>query len=231
MKKFLIGGIATAMFVSGGVAYANAPAPAPAAARTQRVAKNETRADVQARVQAMFNRLDPNHDGFLTKDEVAAASAQREAKAEQRAARFDPNKLFDRIDANRDGQITAAEAEAGRHQHAQTSGGHPAVAHATALPGMFARADVNKDGVVTRAEFQAMGSVLKGRMEQAGMRGGFAGKMFEKADANHDGRVSLTEAQTLALQNFDRVDLNHDGVLTPAERQQARQQLRQHHAA
>src|SRR4051812_28374670 len=106
MKKFLIGGIATAMFVSGGVAYANAPAPAKGAAPTQRVAKNETRAEVQARVQAMFARLDPNHDNVLTKDEVAASTAQREAKAEQRAARFDPAKVFDRIDANHDGKIT-----------------------------------------------------------------------------------------------------------------------------
>jgi len=229
MKRFPIGGVAAVMLVSAGLAYAK-PATAPTAhTPSHRAPKNETRADVQTRVQAMFNRLDANHDGFLTKDEVAAAAAQREAKAEQRAARFDPGKVFDRIDANHDGQITAVEAQAGRRQHAQTNGGQPAVAHATALPGLFARADVNKDGVVTRAEFQAMGSVIKGRMEQAGMRGGFAGKMFETADANRDGRVSLAEAQALALQHFDRADLNHDGIVMPQEREQARQQLRGQH--
>ena len=53
-----------------------------------------------------------------------------------------------------------------------------------------------------------------------------ASQMLTMADANKDGRVSLAEAQQLALQHFDRADLNHDGNLTPHERQQARQQLK-----
>ena len=49
------------------------------------------------------------------------------------------------------------------------------------------------------------------------------------ADANKDGRVSLAEAQTAALAHFDRADLNHDGKITPDERQQMRQQRRMEH--
>jgi hypothetical protein len=68
---------------------------------------------------------------------------------------------------------------------------------------------------------------MKARMEKAGMhRGGFAGAMFDTADTNKDGKVSLAEAQAVALQHFDRADLNHDGKLTPQERQQVRQQLK-----
>ena len=61
-----------------------------------------------------------------------------------------------------------------------------------------------------------------------GMGGmGFGGHLFEMADANKDGRVSLAEAQAAALEHFDRADLNHDGKLTPEERQQARQLMRE----
>jgi len=50
-----------------------------------------------------------------------------------------------------------------------------------------------------------------------------AERMFERADADKDGRVSLPEMQQAALARFDRADLNRDGTITPDERQQARQ--------
>jgi Ca2+-binding EF-hand superfamily protein len=53
------------------------------------------------------------------------------------------------------------------------------------------------------------------------MRGSAILRMFDIADANKDGRVSLEEAQQAALRQFDAADLNHDGVLTPDERRQA----------
>ena len=49
-------------------------------------------------------------------------------------------------------------------------------------------------------------------------------EMFERADANHDGRVSLQEMTAAALQHFDAADANHDGKLTPDERMQMHQQ-------
>ena len=58
------------------------------------------------------------------------------------------------------------------------------------------------------------------------MRRAAAPNIFATADANKDGRVSLAEEQSLALQHFDRDDLNHDGKLTPEERKQARQQFK-----
>ena len=51
---------------------------------------------------------------------------------------------------------------------------------------------------------------------------GFGGHLFDMADANHDGRVSLQEAESAALAHFDRVDVNHDGRITPDERQHVR---------
>ena len=47
----------------------------------------------------MFERIDANHDGYITPDEIDAASAHR----------------FDRMDANHDGVLTPDERANGRH--------------------------------------------------------------------------------------------------------------------
>jgi hypothetical protein len=50
--------------------------------------------------------------------------------------------------------------------------------------------------------------------------------MFEMADANRDGRVTLQEATNAALRHFDTADVNRDGRLTPEERMQMHQRMR-----
>jgi len=227
MKKFLIGGVAAAALVIGSAALADTAQPAKAGAKGHdaHAMKAATRAEVQAHVATAFAKLDANHDGFVTADEMNARVERREQRAEQRAARFDPSKVFDRMDADRDGKITGTEAEAARNHYVQAKDGKSAQAHATAIGGLFARADTNKDGVVSRAEFDTIGKQMKDRMAQAGMkRGGMAGRLFAASDTNKDSRVSLAEMQQAALARFDRGDLNHDGKITPEERQQKRQQ-------
>ena len=88
---------------------------------------------------------------------------------------------------------------------------------------MFQRFDLNHDGTVTRQE-----------AEQARTQLGFGGQHVEKMIVQAFGDAqSLTlqqfEAQSLA--RFDRDDLNHDGVVTVAERQQVRAQLKTERAA
>jgi hypothetical protein len=46
---------------------------------------------------------------------------------------------------------------------------------------------------------------------------GMHGRMFEMADGNKDGRVSLQEAQDAAVLHFDMADTNHDGWLSRGE--------------
>ena len=53
------------------------------------------------------------------------------------------------------------------------------------------------------------------------------GAMLRMADANRDGRVSLAEATTGALQHFDMMDSNRDGRITPEERAAGRAHMRQ----
>jgi Ca2+-binding EF-hand superfamily protein len=55
---------------------------------------------------------------------------------------------------------------------------------------------------------------------------GFGGGMFELADANRDGRVSLQEATAAAYQRFDMADVDRDGRLTREERMQRRERSR-----
>jgi Ca2+-binding EF-hand superfamily protein len=83
---------------------------------------------------------------------------------------------------------------------------------------MFDRFDLNHDGTVTRQE-----------AEQARAQLGFGSERVEKMIARTFGDAqSLTRQQfeAQALARFDRDDLNHDGVVTAAERQQARAQLK-----
>ena len=226
MRSMLIGGAAAAAIFMSGAALAAQPAQSAKAARFARFAQPSTRAEVQARTATMFARLDTNHDGFITKDELDAVEARREQKAEARAQHFDPSKAFDRLDTNHDGKITADEVAAAHVRHARaTTGSRPP--QAAGFRGLYARADANKDDVISRAEFDAMGQQLKARMEHASIaRGGTAVRMFDRSDANKDGRVTLAEMQRSALAQFDRMDLNHDGTVTPEERKQARQLFR-----
>jgi Ca2+-binding EF-hand superfamily protein len=230
MRSMLIGGAAAAAIFVAGAAVAAPSAPGAQSARAARhghFGQPATRAEVQARTAAMFARLDTNHDGSVTRDELNAVEARREQKAEARAQRFDPSKAFDRLDTNHDGQITAAEVAAAHARRARATSG--ASAQTAGFRGLYARADANKDNVLTRAEFDAMGQQLKGRMERASVaRGGIATRMFDRSDVNKDGRVTLAEMQQAALAQFDRMDLNHDGTITPDERQQARQLFRTH---
>ena len=207
MKKLILGGVAAAAMLAVSPVVAQV---APVAAPTP-VAKAHTRADAVAHVQQMFARLDTNRDGFLVKAEADAARAavqgqraQRRAERAQRVAQRAPrdgSQAFDRLDVNKDGSISRAEFDATRQQR-------------------MARRDRNGDG---RPDARAPG--MRRMMAMRGM-GAMHGRMFEMADANRDGRVSLQEATAAAYQRFNRVDANRDGTITREERQQFRQQMR-----
>ena len=221
MKKFLFGGAAAALAIAIAPAVAQ-PAPPPGVAQgtmpvvpvpqlaTQmhmRVLSDRvmTREEVVQHVRKLFARLDANHDGFVTKEELGAFHQQMMG--------------------------TRRDIERGFEEHRIMTGDRAA---------MFDRLDTNHDGVISRQEFMAAQPQLREhrtvilrngpegapgapgmRMHDTGM--GMVAHLFEMADSNRDGRVSLQEAEAAALAHFDRVDLNHDGKITPEERQQAHQ--------
>lgn len=202
MKTLLIGG--AALLASAAALAQVAPVtPAPA----QRAERVQTRAEVQAKVTEHFAKVDANHDGSITKVEADAAMQAFHAKfAEHAKDRRDDRRdnVFERLDTNRDGAVSRSEWDAGAAQREQR----------------IASRDRNGDG-----RPDARGS------RHGGMRdmGGFGGRMFEMADANKDGRVTLQEAQAAALQHFDMADANRDGQITPDERRQLHERMRAQH--
>jgi hypothetical protein len=136
---------------------------------------------------------------------------------------------FARVDANRDGVVTKAEAEAVRAERRERRGERIAERRED----RFDRLDANKDGQLSRAEFDGARELREqrraarpGRMHLRAMRGRLHGRMFEMADANKDGRVTLQEAQAAALSHFDMADANRDGQVSRDERMQMRQRMR-----
>lgn len=225
MKKFVPGGIVLAALCTSVPAIAqNAPPASPVspAAHAHRsfFTSNESRADASAHVQKMFAALDLNRDGFVTRDELAASQSQFDAKmtksAPKRAAR-----LFARLDSNHDGQVTLAEIEAAHSARLAARGENAKPGRRKPSSSLLRLADANKDGVLTRAEFDSAVASGKLKPHHSRMRGSQLARLFDSADANHDGRLSLEEARQATLQRFDAADVNRDGVLTPDERRQA----------
>lgn len=257
MTKFLIGGAAAIAIAAAagsaqpappppGVAQGTAPAPMtpppPPGDRQVRVRFMSdhvmTRDDVAKHVAELFAKLDANHDGFVTKTEVDGFHADIEAKVHAAMARAG------------DAQRQVGDIEKRLAQRGVFIGDRGA---------MFDRLDKNHDGNISRQEFMADGPsmreervmVLRGpggapgmppmpnmpdmhgmHMHGMGMgmgMGHFGDELFEMADANHDGRVSLAEAQAAALAHFEKADLNHDGRITPDEHQQMHETIRIEH--
>jgi ribosomal protein L34 len=214
MKKLLLGAASLAI---ASVALAQAPvAPPPPPAVPQvtpapMIAREHTRTEMVARAQDHFVRLDTNRDGFLTREEADAGRKVlkeriRTKLGERRANRSerrDPNTGFDRLDSNRDGSINREEFAQHREKRVE-------------------RRIVRQEGV---AGVPGTPGVPQRGMRMHRFGGMMGGQMFEMADANRDGRVSLQEATEAAARHFDMADANRDGRITPDERRQMRHQM------
>jgi len=131
----------------------------------------------------------------------------------------DRGAMFDRLDTNHDGMISRAEFMAGkpevREQRVMIMRGPDGGPDAAMAPPMDGH-----PGMKMEMHMRHMGGMEMGGM---GMH------LFEMADANQDGRVSLAEAEATALAHFDKADVNHDGKIAPDEHQQIREQIRIEH--
>jgi Ca2+-binding EF-hand superfamily protein len=208
----------------GTAAAPMAPMPPPGAPHIRMMFGDDhvmTRDEVSKHVGKLFARLDTNHDGYITRDEVEAVHQKMEAAmakvgdVEQRLARRgvfigDRGAMFDRLDTNHDGNISRQEFMASqpvREERVMIM--RPDSAGA---PGAPLRPMDGHPGMMRMHHLGGMGMGMSG----------LGGHLFEMADANHDGRVSLAEAQAAALAHFDKADRNHDGRITPDERVEIR---------
>jgi Ca2+-binding EF-hand superfamily protein len=229
MNQLLIGGAAAALIVAAAPATAQ-PAPPPGVAQGTAPGTLPPMAPgaPRAHMMVMSNKV-------MTRDEAVQHV----------------RKLFARLDTNRDGSLTREEIDSAHQKMMSMHGGMEGMrGHAMGMPrpdraAMFDRLDANHDGSISRQEFLAAQPQLQERrmmiyrngpegapgapaepgmqMKMHGVGKGMGGHLLAMADANRDGRVTLQEAESAALQHFDRADLNHDGKITPEERQQAHQ--------
>ena len=149
----------------------------------------------------MFERLDADGDGVITKAEVEAVRAQRGQRGGDPAQRW--QHMLERVDANNDGQISKDEFQ-GEDE-------------------VFDRLDGNGDGTLSQEEFVA---ATRRRGQGGGDPGQWWQRMLERADANKDGKLSKEEFQG-PDEMFDRFDADGDGILTQEEFTAAAGQQRQ----
>jgi Ca2+-binding EF-hand superfamily protein len=179
-----------------------------------------TRDEVVRHVRDMFAKFDTNRDGFVTREELEAFHARFAGMGGDMHKRLeehgpmmgDRGAMFDRLDTNHDGMISRQEFMAAQpmvHREQRVMIMRNGEGPAAGTPGMEGMHGMDMRG------------------HEMGMHGmGMGGHLFEMADSNRDGRVSLQEAENAALQHFDRADLNHDGKLTPDEMRQAHAMMR-----
>jgi hypothetical protein len=151
-----------------------------------------TRQEFDAGHAARFAEMDANHDGQLARGEghmrqrggpdgergghhrrmghhgggLRGADANNDGNITREEFLARPTEMFNRLDANHDGVIQASERPQ-RRERAEGGERHARV-----------RPDADNNGTISQAEFAAMG-----------------GQMFERMDANHDGRITREEAQ------------------------------------
>ncbi len=163
-----------------------------------------TRAEFNTGREALFARLDTDRNGQLSREEMHAqrgehrggrrgdhrggplggglegADANNDGNITREEFLARPIQMFDRLDANHDGVISAAERPQRRERGAEDGPHHERGADdgPRRERGDRPNPDTDGNGTFSRAEFTAMGAA-----------------MFQRLDANNDGRVTQEEAQ------------------------------------
>jgi Ca2+-binding EF-hand superfamily protein len=139
----------------------------------------ERRAGSATLVDRLFEKFDADGDGAITKTELEAAFAARDANT----ARADV--LFGKLDADGDGSISKDELK-------------DAFALAASLAErLFAKLDADGNGKISEAEFEAAFAAHGGNAKRAEI-------LFAKLDADGDGAISQSELAAAIEQRRDR---------------------------
>jgi len=145
---------------------------------------------------ALFQRLDRNGDGKISKDELEAAPER-------------VRNLLARADANGDGEITKEEflsATPGK-------GGKGKKGELRKGKGEPPKGEPGKDAPKPGED----------RKKKPGK--GDGGEIFKRLDVNGDGKISRDEAKGPLADYFDRLDADKDGFLTESEIRDAREKI------
>ncbi len=117
-----------------------------------------------------------------------------------------PSPRLEAVDTNQDGNITKDEISVHRAEK-------------------FTNADANGDNQVSADEFAAFADAERERRQEQR-----EARRFAKMDANSDGVISAEEhashADARMERMFERVDTDGDGIITEAEREAAKEKMR-----
>ncbi|HVF36620.1 MAG TPA: EF-hand domain-containing protein [Sphingomicrobium sp.] len=209
MTKLLISAAALALVGTAALAQPTPPAPPGAPMAHHMGGKTMTRAETVAMVREHFGRLDNDKDGVITKAEIDARHSSMSQRWQNNGIghamtikRGDPNAAFDRLDSNKDGMISRDEFAKAREERIEK------------------RVVINRQGDAKDGAGAGKRAMRMHRMHRMGGMGG--GRMIVMADVDKDGRITLAEAEAMALQHFDQMDSNRDGQVTPEERRAGR---------
>jgi Ca2+-binding EF-hand superfamily protein len=161
-------------FLSAAALAAFALAASPAAAQTKpapaaQAPQQQTRADFAKNVDAAFAVADANHDGFVTRNEIESMQT-KELQSLKAAQQQRLQEEFKKLDTDKNGSISLAEFSAVARPLPPVQPDAP-----------ITQLDTNKDGKIGRDEYRAPKLAS-----------------FDKADANHDGTLTVQELQAAA---------------------------------
>ena len=190
-----------------------------------------TKAEMLAKAEEHFNKMDQNGDGVLTDDERLETHHKM---LQHKMALHVGMKLVHRADTDESGDVTRGEwdlmvselesddngnlilykPEGGHHAHrAKRSGGHgdvfdtnkDGVVDAVDLGAIFEKVDADGDGILLKAELEAVAGAKMRRKAPHG-----AGQHHMRMlDANGDGSIQLEDITTW----FRKLDANENGTL------------------
>jgi Ca2+-binding EF-hand superfamily protein len=192
-------------------------------------------------VDGVLRRLDKNHDGYLTKDELPPALAKAFAnfdsngdgkldreeiarmmqrlrrrfgiKLESQAAKPEPSK------GKNSGEVDALVEQWLARMDKNKDGKISRDEAKGPLEKNFDAIDVNKDGYLDRQELRRVAErILQNRKANAGRPAGPAQPDFDALDRNADGRLTRDELRgTPFYDHFDEIDTNKDGKINRQE--------------
>lgn len=200
MRKILLAAAGFAALAGvGGIALAQNQGDAPGRqfGVFQSDANNDgvlTRQEFDAGREAKFTQLDTSNDGQLTREERRAERGEHRGRRGSGRHGGGMHSL-ERADANNDGNVTRDEFLARPTE-------------------MFNRLDANSDGVISTAERLQRPERAEGERRQRPER--------VNPDSNGDNQISRSEYAAMGSGMFERLDANSDGRVTREEADAAR---------
>lgn len=141
-----------------------------------------------AQARDIFNSFDANHDGWLSREELVAALARKEALEE---AEIEVDQLMARVDLDKSGKIDYSEfISAWMTQEKELN--------TTVLDRAFSSIDSDGSGKITVEELEA----LLGRKGRASKD--LWTDLLQQADSNRDGVIDLKEFRNLMVEGFNQ---------------------------